>query len=88
MSPAVAGLGKGRFVLAWTEGPVSKHQVRALAIDASGKPLGEPITISPAAVNAGQPAVAVAPDGRGVIAYLGAKGKAYELRAAAIRCAK
>lgn len=88
MSPAVAGLGKGRFVLAWTEGPVSKHQVRALTIDETGKPMGEPLTISPASVNAGQPQVAVGPDGRGLVAFLGAKGKGYELRAASIRCGK
>ena len=88
MSPAVAGLGKGRFLLAWTEGPISKHQVRAVTIDETGKPIGEPLTISPSSVNAGQPQVAALPDGRGLVAFLGAKGKGYELRAAAIRCGK
>ena len=29
MSPTLAAAGQGRFVMAWTEGPVSNHQVRA-----------------------------------------------------------
>lgn len=87
MSPAVAGLGKGRFLLAWTEGKTD-HRVRAITIDESGKALGEPITVSGEKVNAGQPAIAVGTDGRGVVAFLGAKGKSYELRAAAIRCGR
>ncbi len=88
MSPALAGLGKGRFVMAWTEGPVAKHQVRAIAIDETSKPMGEALTVSDASVNAGQPQVSVGPDGRGVVAFLGAKGRVYELRAASLRCGK
>lgn len=88
MSPAVSGLGKGRFVIAWTEGPVAQHQVRALTLDETGKVMGEPLTVSSANVNAGQPQVAVDAEGRGVVAYLGAKGRVYELRAAPLRCAK
>lgn len=88
MSPALAGLGKGRFAIAWTEGPVAKHQVRTVAIDEAGKPMGEALTVSDASVNAGQPQVSVGPDGRGVVAFLGAKGRAYELRAASLRCGK
>ena len=86
MSPSLASLGGGRFLLAWTEGPVSNHQVRAIAIDASGAPSGAPIDISGSGVNAGQPAAVVGPDGRGAVAFLAAKGKSLEVHATPIRC--
>lgn len=86
MSPNVAALGDGRFLLAWTEGPISNHQVRAVTLAADGSPSGAPITISAPDLNAGQPAAAVGPDGRGVVAFLAAKGKALEVHARPIRC--
>lgn len=86
MSPSVAGLGNGRFLVAWTEGPVSNHQVRALTINAEGAPSGGALSVSAAGLNAGQPQVAVGADGRGVIAFL-AKGKAfYEIHATPLMC--
>ncbi len=86
MSPAIASLGGGRFLLAWTEGPVSNHQVRALTFDADGSPSGSPLTISADGVNAGQPAAVVGPDGRGLVAYLAAKGKSLEVHATPVSC--
>jgi len=86
MSPSLASLGGGRFLLAWTEGPVSNHQVRAITIDASGAPSGSPMDISSPGDNAGQPAVVVGPDGRGAVAFLAAKGKSLEVHATPISC--
>lgn len=86
MSPSIAPLGGGKFLLAWTEGPVSNHQVRALTIGADGSPSGSPLAISASGVNAGQPAAAVTSDGRGAVAFLTAKGKAYEVHATPITC--
>jgi hypothetical protein len=86
MSPGIAGLGGGRFLVAWTEGPFSNHQVRALTIDASGKPEGPPLMISKEGVNAGQGQAAIMVDGNGVVAYLVAKGQTFELAATPIRC--
>jgi hypothetical protein len=86
MSPAIASLGGGRFLLAWTEGPVSNHQVRALTFDADGSPSGSPLSISTSGVNAGQPAAVVGPDGRGLVAYLAAKGKSVEVEATPVIC--
>lgn len=86
MSPSLASLGGGRFLLAWTEGPVSNHQVRAQIIGVDGSPSGSPLSISAQGVNAGQPAAAIAPNGRGVVAFLAAKGKGLEVHATAIRC--
>lgn len=86
MSPSLASLGGGRFLLAWTEGPVSNHQVRAITIGADGSPSGAPISVSAPGINAGQPAAAVGPDGRGTIAFLAARGKSLEVHAAPITC--
>jgi len=86
MSPSVAGLGRGRFLLAWTEGPSAPHQVRALTFDASGMPSGGALSISASGLNAGQPSAVVGVDGRGVVAFLSAKGKTNELVATPITC--
>jgi len=86
MSPSVTGLGAGRFVIAWSEGTPS-HQVRAQTLGADGSPSGSAFTASAAGINAGQPQIAVGADGRGVVAFLAAKGKAYELHATPVACA-
>lgn len=86
MSPSVAALGGGKFLLAWTEGPVSSHQVRALTFNRDGVPSGSPLDLSASGVNAGQPAATVGVDGRGVVAFLAPKGKANEVMATPISC--
>jgi hypothetical protein len=90
MSPAIAAAGSGRFVLAWTEGPVSNHQVRAQTITAGGVPIGVAMSISDSGVNAGQAQVAILPDGHGVVAYLASSGggpkSPYEVLATPIAC--
>jgi hypothetical protein len=68
MSPGVTGVAGNRFLLAWTEGPVSSHQVRAQTLTTSGDALGAPMTISGDGVNAGQGQLAILPDGRGLVA--------------------
>ena len=88
MSPSVAALGGGRFLLAWTEGAVSSRQIRAIAIDADGKPSAAALAISPAGTNAGQPAATVGSDGRGAVAYVAAKGKTSSVQAVPVRCAR
>ena len=70
MSPAIAAAGQGRVVIAWTEGPVSNHQVRAQTISGSGAPLGTAMAISDSGVNAGQAQLAILPDGHGIVASL------------------
>lgn len=85
MSPSITGLGAGRFVMAWSEGTPS-HQVRAQTIAADGTPAGSPLLLSAAGINAGQPQIAVGSDGRGVVAFLAAKGKSYEVHATPVAC--
>lgn len=86
MSPSVAGLGRGKFLLSWMEGPTAGHQVRALTFNADGAPSGTPLAVSASGVNAGQPQAVVGVDGRGVVAFLSAKGKFNELMATPILC--
>ncbi|WXA83002.1 hypothetical protein LV483_44530 [Pendulispora rubella] len=86
MSPSVAPLGQGRFLVVWTEGPVSSHQVRAQTLDAEGAPQGSAFTVSSDGANAGQGQAAVLPDGRGAVAYLVAGGKGFELMATSVSC--
>ena len=85
MSPSVAGLGGGRFVMAWSEGTPT-HQVRAVTLKFDGSTSGAPMALSAAGVNAGQPQIAVGPDGKGVVGFLASKGKAYELHATPVAC--
>lgn len=87
MSPSIAPLGEGRFLLVWTEGPVSSHQVRGISF-LDGEPTGAPFTASSEGVNAGQGQAAVLADGRGVVAFLAAAGHGFEVHAAPIHCAE
>ena len=78
MSPSLASLGASRFLLVWTEGAVSSHQVRGVAFGDSG-PTGDPFTASAEGVNAGQAQAAVVEGGRGVVAFLAANGRSFEV---------
>jgi hypothetical protein len=86
MSPSLASLGGGRFLLAWTEGPTTGHQIRAVTVGADGMPTGSAIAVSAPGLNAGQPSAIVGPDGAGTVAFLAARGKALEVYAAPITC--
>jgi hypothetical protein len=87
MSPGLAGLGGGRFLLAWTEGPVASHQVRAETLGVKGEVLGSALTISADGVNAGQGQIAVLPDGRGLVVYMASPaGSTAEVVATPIAC--
>jgi hypothetical protein len=61
--------------------------VRAITFNADGTTAGSAMALSAAGVNAGSPQIAVGSDGRGVAAFLAAKGKTYELHATPIACA-
>ena len=86
MSPGVGALPGGRFLIVWTEGPVSSHQVRAQVLAADGAPTGEAFAVSAEGVNAGQGQAAVLPDGHGVVAFLASTGKNFDVRATPILC--
>jgi hypothetical protein len=86
MSPGVTSLGGGRFLVVWTEGAVSSHQVRAQTIDAKGAFVGDALLVSADGANAGQGQGAIGTDGRGVVAYLASSGKNFEVVATPITC--
>jgi hypothetical protein len=88
MAPAIAVLEGGRVLLAWTDGKVASHEVRAALVDASGALVGSPLTLSPAGANAGQPQIAIRDDGRGVVAFFVASDakNAFALGAAGVEC--
>ena len=43
ISPSIAALPAGRFLLVWTEGPASEHDVRALTVAGDGSVIGGPL---------------------------------------------
>jgi len=88
MSPALAPVPGGRFLLVWTEGPASGHAVRALTLGPDGAPLGDALDLSADGMNAGQAQAAVNADGAGVVAFLESSGSGFEVAATAISCGK
>jgi hypothetical protein len=86
MSPSLAALPGGRFLLVWTEGPASGHDVRALTFGPDGKVLGAPLVISTAGVNAGQGQAVVTTSGQGVVAFLESGGSGFQVVATPIAC--
>jgi len=88
IAPSLVSLGRGAFLLAWTGGPASAHQVRAQVIDGAGVPAGDAFDVSERGANAGQARGAVNEAGRGALVYFAAKDADYELLAAPIVCSK
>lgn len=86
MSPAIAPVPGGRFLLVWTEGPASGHVVRALTVGADGAPVGAPLDLSDEASNAGEAQAAINEAGDGVVAYLQSGGKGFEVAAITVSC--
>ncbi|HRG97453.1 MAG TPA: hypothetical protein PLR99_14465, partial [Polyangiaceae bacterium] len=88
IAPSLVSLGRGAFLLAWTGGPASAHQVRAQVIDGAGAPAGDAFDVSERGANAGQARGAVNGAGRGALVYFAAKDAEYELLAAPIVCGR
>jgi hypothetical protein len=86
MSPGLAAVPGGRFLLVWTEGIPSRHDVRALTLGSDGTPIGGPLEVSSDSVNAGQGQAAVTAEGKGVVAFLEGTEGAYHVRASSIKC--
>jgi hypothetical protein len=88
MSPGLAAVPGGRFLLVWTEGATSRQRVRGLTLTLSGQPVGKPLELSNEGINSGQGQVAVtaSPGARGVVAFLEATGDGFEVAATTIAC--
>jgi hypothetical protein len=86
MSPGLAAIPGRRFLLVWTEGPTSRHDVRALTLSADGAILGAPMNISSEGVNAGQGQASVTASGKGLVAFLESIDDGFQVLAAPIAC--
>jgi hypothetical protein len=86
MSPGLAAVPGGRFLLVWTEGPATRHDVRALTLSREGQPIGKPLDISRRSVNAGQGQAAVNTSRQGLVAFLESSGDGFQVVATPIAC--
>lgn len=73
MSPSIAVLPDGDVVVAYAEGAAGAHRVVVRRLRNDLEPRGGPVVASNGAVNAGQPRLAVAPTGRGIVAFFAAE---------------
>jgi hypothetical protein len=85
ISPAVEGLGDGRFLLQWTEGSAGNRAVRAQLVTADLVCMGDPVTLSGADQNAGQGTLWIK-GSRALALFLVKKEASHELWAASLRC--
>lgn len=72
MSPSIVSLPDGDLLLAFTVGKPGAHRVLVQRLGRHLEPRGGPIFASQEGLNAGQPAIAVAADGRALVAFFGA----------------
>jgi len=87
MSPSIAILPGGDFLVAYAVGAAGSHRVLVLRLGRDLEPRGEPVVVSPDEVNAGQPAAAVGADGRGLVAFFGAeRGRPSSVIATPLSC--
>jgi hypothetical protein len=86
MSPSLAGISGGGFLLSYTQRSIYDSRVNAQAIDALGVPVGAPLTISADRSGAGWGNGAVTTDGRGAVAFLAPAAGGFEVVATPIAC--
>ncbi len=86
MSPGIAAVAGGRFLLVWTEGPATRHDVRALTLSRDGQPIGKPLDISNRSVNAGQGQAAITVARQGLVAFLESAEGGFQVVATPIAC--
>lgn len=72
MSPSLAMLPDGELLLAYAVGAPGSHRVVVRRLGRDLEPRGEPVFVSPAELNAGQPSAAVGADGGALVAFFAA----------------
>jgi len=88
MAPDLAPIGHDRFLLAWVEGNVEGHQLRAQSVVGWGDPLGPSMVLSPEDASViGRPSVVVASTGYGLVTYLASTDGEFDVLATPIACA-
>jgi hypothetical protein len=86
MSPGLAVVPGIGFLLSWTEGAISAHDVRALTLANDGTSIGAPLALSNEGVNAGQGQAAIDLEGHGLVAFLQGGGGVFQVAATPITC--
>jgi hypothetical protein len=87
MAPDLAPIGHDRFLLAWVDGNVESHEVRAQSVVGWGDPLGAPMVLSPKDASViGRPRVVVAPTGYGLVTYVASIDGEFDVLATPIAC--
>ncbi|WP_437711242.1 GYF domain-containing protein [Sorangium sp. So ce448] len=85
-APDIAGLGDGRWLLVWTEGPPGSRAMRAQTLAANFSPIGDPIALSPPAGNFGQGVLGVSRSGYVGVVFLSKPAASYELWGVILQC--
>jgi hypothetical protein len=67
IAPSLTAFSADRFLVQWTDGNVGHYQVHMRILDASLKPLSEPVLVSAKGANAGQGTIATA--GAAVVSF-------------------
>jgi hypothetical protein len=76
MSPAIVEMPDGDLLVAYADGPAAGHRVVTSRLSRDLVARGAPVVVSPPAMNAGQPALAVRADGRALVVFFAAgKGR-------------
>jgi hypothetical protein len=86
LSPSLAAIHGGGFLLSYTQRSVYDSRVEAQAIDPLGAPMGAQLTISADRAGAGWGTGAITTDGRGAVAFLAPAGNVFEVVATPIAC--
>jgi hypothetical protein len=87
-APELVPIGHDRFLLAWVDGAVESHQLRAQSVVGWGDPLGPSMVLSPTDASViGRPSVVVAPTGYGLVTYLASIDGEFDVLATPIACA-
>ena len=87
MSPSVAPLSGGKWLLQWTEGSTGNRVVRAAVLGKELELASDPINLSPDGANAGQGVSFSTADLVTILYYVRNDKKSNELWGASIDCA-
>ncbi len=84
---SLTAIGHDRFLVAWVDGSVEAHQLRAQSVVGSGELLGAPMVLSPADASViGHPSVVVGPGGYGLVTYVAARDGEFDVLATPVAC--
>jgi hypothetical protein len=88
MAPALAPIGHDRFLLAWVDGNVASHELRAQSVAGWGDALGPSMVLSPKDASViGRPSVVVAPTGYGLVSYVASIDGEFDVLSTPVACA-